>query len=237
MAQNIILAKNIDASEFSYEPVKKNAAGGNVVYLKYTGMPKLVIQTPIVSAPFGLSSLTDDKTGAVKYSLDVSFRGMDEDPKIAQFHDKMKELDEMLIDEGVKNSAAWFGRKVSKEVIQEFYRPLVKPAKDPEKYAPTMKFKLMAGRSGDLNVECFDATKQLVNVKDALVPGSKVQAILECNKVWFVNKTMFGISWNLVQLRIQPSDKIAGFSFMEDSDAEEEEEEEVEYEEVEEEEA
>ena len=43
--------------------------------------------------------------------------------------------------------------------------------------------------------------------------------------VWFVNKTMFGISWKLVQVKILPSDKIAGFSFQEDSDEEEEEEE------------
>ena len=89
-----------------------------------------------------MSTFTDEKTGAVKYSLDISFRGMESEPKIQEFHDKMHSIDEMLIKEGVAHSKEWFGKKMSKEVIQEFYRPLVKPSKDPEKYAPTMKFKI-----------------------------------------------------------------------------------------------
>ena len=224
MAQNIVLAKNLSASDIAYEPVKKNAAGGNVVYLKYDGNQKMVLQTPIVSAPFGLSTFTDDKTGVTKYSLDLSFRGMEDDPKVQQFHDKMVELDAALIAEGVKNSKDWFGKKVSKEVVENFYRPLVKPAKDPSKYAPTMKCKVMTNRNGSIACDAFDHTKNKVDLSEALVGGCKVQAILEANSVWFVNKTMYGISWRVIQVRIQKSDKIAGFSFVEDSDAEEEEE-------------
>ena len=228
MAQNIMLAKNLDVPSISFEPVKKNALGGNVVYLKYAGATKMVIQTPVVSAPFGLSTFTDDKTGAVKYSLDMSFRGMEDDPKVKQLHDKMLELDAALIDEGVKNSKDWFGKKVSKEVVENFYRPLVKPAKDPSKYAPTMKFKIMTNRNGSVAVDAYNHQKESVDLTEVLMPGSRIQAIIECSSVWFVNKSMFGVSWRLVQVKVQKSDKIAGFSFVEDSDAEEEYEEETE---------
>ena len=142
-SNNIVLPKNFDANEITFDVVKKNAMGGNVVYFKYEGHPKIIMQTPVVSVPFGLSTYTDDKTGAVKYSLDISFRGMDEDPKIQDFHDKMNDFDNFLIDTAVANSKEWFGKKQSKEVIENFYRPLVKPSKDPSKYAPTMKFKII----------------------------------------------------------------------------------------------
>lgn len=235
MANSIVLPKNFDANEINFDVVKKNAMGGNVVYFKYEGHPKIIMQTPVVAAPFGLSTYTDDKTGAVKYSLDVSFRGMEEDPKIQFFHDKMIDFDNYLMNAAVTNSKEWFGKKQSKEVVENFYRPLVKPSKDPSKYAPTMKFKIMTKRDGSIDVDTFDSNRNKVNLQDVLAPGVKIQAIIEAGSVWFVNKTMFGISWKLVQVKVLPSDKIAGFSFQEDSDDEEGEEAEAgeeEYEEV-----
>lgn len=225
MANSIVLPKNFDANEINFDVVKKNAMGGNVVYFKYEGHPKIIMQTPVVAAPFGLSTYTDDKTGAVKYSLDVSFRGMEEDPKIQFFHDKMIDFDNYLMNAAVTNSKEWFGKKQSKEVVENFYRPLVKPSKDPSKYAPTMKFKIMTKRDGSIDVDTFDSNRNKVNLQDVLAPGVKIQAIIEAGSVWFVNKTMFGISWKLVQVKVLPSDKIAGFSFQEDSDDEEEGEE------------
>tara|TARA_B110000977_G_scaffold201646_1_gene297465 strand:- start:9535 stop:10242 length:708 start_codon:yes stop_codon:yes gene_type:complete len=225
MANTIVLPKNFDVNELTFDSVKKNSMGGNVVYFKYENHPKIIMQTPAVSAPFGLSTYTDDKTGAVKYSIDISFRGMEEDPKIQLFHDQMSAFDDFLMNAAVTNSKDWFGKKQSKEVVENFYRPLVKPSKDPTKYAPTMKFKIMTKRDGTIDVDTYDGQKQKVNLQDVLTSGAKVQAIIEAGSVWFVNKTMFGISWKLVQVKILPSDKIAGFSFQEDSDEEEEEEE------------
>ena len=223
MANTIVLPKNFDTNELTFDVVKRNAMGGNVVYFKYENHPKLIMQTPVVAAPFGLSTYTDDKTGAVKYSLDISFRGMEEDPKVQLFHDKMSEFDNFLMNAAVSNSKEWFGKKQSKEVVENFYRPLVKPSKDPSKYAPTMKFKIMTKRDGTIDVDTYDSNRNKVNLQDVLAPGAKLQAIIEAGSVWFVNKTMFGISWKLVQVKVLPSDKITSFSFQEDSDNEEEE--------------
>lgn len=222
---NIILTKNFNTDKITFDPVKKNALGGNIVYIKYDDKPRMVIQTPTVSAPFGISTYTDEKTGAVKYSLDISFRGIENDPKIQEFHNKMAEIDQMLIEQGVSHSKEWFGKKLSKEVIENFYRPLIKPAKDPEKYAPTMKFKIQTTRDGNISVDAYNHEKQKVDIMESLVPGMKIQGLLECNSVWFVGKNMYGISWRLVQVKLHKSDKIAGFSFIEDSDNEEENEE------------
>ena len=124
MANTIVLPKNFDVNELTFDSVKKNSMGGNVVYFKYENHPKIIMQTPAVSAPFGLSTYTDDKTGAVKYSIDISFRGMEEDPKIQLFHDQMSAFDDFLMNAAVTNSKDWFGKKQSKEVVENFYHYL-----------------------------------------------------------------------------------------------------------------
>ena len=221
----ITLAKNFSASNLSCEDVKTNSLGGKVVYLKHNDQKKLTMQTPLVSAPFGLSTYTDEKTGITKYSIDMSFKGMDSDPKIQTFHDKMAELDNHILELAEKNSKEWLGKKMSKEVVEALYRPVVKQAKDPEKYAPTMKMKITNGRNGEMNVEAYDSTRNKMDMKE-LTQGSRIRCLIECSSIWFVNK-QFGVSWRLVQVEVHKPDKISGFSFMEDSDDEEDEYEEV----------
>tara|TARA_B100001996_G_C18623071_1_gene578564 strand:- start:372 stop:1046 length:675 start_codon:yes stop_codon:yes gene_type:complete len=219
MAQ-IITPKNFDANMINYADVKKNSMGGNMVYLSYgEEKQRMTLQTPEMSAPFGVSTFTDDKTGAVKYSIDCSFRGMNDDPKLKLFSEKMQDFDKMMVNTAVKNSKEWFGKKMTKEVVEELYRPIVKPAKDPEKYAPTMKMKI---RNID-TVEVYDHNKNAVT-SEKLVKGSKLKSIIECSSIWFVNKS-FGVSWNLVQVLMSIPDKVSGFSIKEDSDDDEEYEE------------
>ena len=221
----IVIPKNLDVSQLKFGDVQKNKMGGNVVYLQYGNSKRLTIQTPMMSCPFGVSCYIDEKTGSKKYSLDVSFKGADEDPKIKAFLDKMQELDEFLIDQGAKNSKEWLGKNQKKEVVEALYRPLVKPSKDPEKYAPTMKFKIMTNNNDEFQVEAFKYGKSRTPFDfSKLQKGAQVQCILEVGSIWFVNKTQFGVSFRLVQARVKSPDKISGYSFVkEDSDDEDEE--------------
>lgn len=229
MSNSIILAKNFDVSNIGLEEVQKNSLGGKVVYINYNGEKKITLQTPMMYAPFGLSSFTPDDN-SVKYSIDLSFRNMDTDPKIGQMHRAMVELDEKIITVAVENSTKWFGKKMKREVIEELYRPVVKPAKDPSKYAPTIKTKLQNNNKGVPQAEIYDHTGKSVSL-DSIVGGSRLQVIMECASIWFVNK-QFGVSWKTVMVKMGKEEKISGIkSFVVDSDVEDEEEEEEEYEE------
>lgn len=217
----IVTPKKFDVSEISLADVQKNKMGGNIVYLKYKDSKKLTVQTPLMSAPFGISTYVDEKTNTKKYSIDVSFKGADEDPKVELFQTKMQDFDDYLIDQGAKNSKAWFGKVQKKEVVEALYRPLVKPSKDPEKYAPTMKVKIQTDKEDSFQVEAYNYnTKEKFDFKN-LMKGAKVQMILELSSVWFVGKTQFGVSWRLVQVRVQQPEKLQGYSFRDDSDDEE----------------
>jgi hypothetical protein len=230
-ASMITLPKNFTASELICEPPKTNALGGKVVYLKYNDQKRFTMQTPLISAPFGLSTYTDEKTGITKYSIDVSFKGADADPKIKTFQEKMEEMDNHILTLAEKNSKEWLGKKMSKEVVEALYRPIIKQAKDPEKYAPTMKMKITNTTNGEMNVEAYNTKREKIDLKHELTQGSRIRCLMECSSIWFVNK-QFGVSWRLVQVELHKPDKISGFSFMEDSDDDDAENEEEEYEEV-----
>jgi hypothetical protein len=188
--------------------------GGKVVYLNYNGQKKITLQTPELSAPFGLSTYTDEGTGVVKYSLDISFRGMDSNDKIKMFYEKMSEVDEYVINYASEHSKEWWGKKMSKEVVEELYRPSIKPAKDPEKYAPTMKFKIMT-RDDDMNVLAFNTKKEPFNLSE-IGSGAAVSGIIEASSIWFVNK-QFGISWRIIQAMVNQPELLNSCAFV-DSD-------------------
>lgn len=144
---NIILANAFDPKTVTFSALEKNKKGGKVIFI---GIPdangqrqRITLQTPPLALPFGVSPYTEASTGEVQsYSLDVSYRGADANPKVAEFLAKMRELDDVLLDVAVENSKEWFGKKMSKEILSEFYRKLVKDSATPGQYPPVTKFKV-----------------------------------------------------------------------------------------------
>ena len=179
----------------------------------------MCIQTPVLNAPFGISEYTPD-TGPTKYSLELSFKNHDTDDKIKTFMDKVTEIDTFLVEMAVKNSLEWFGKQMSREVVEELYRPLMKPSKQPDKYAPTMKLKIRTFRTDEskLNVEAFSKDKQPFNM-DNFVPGITTKAIVEVSPLWFVNK-QFGTTLTLLAALIEelPTSRLNAASFQDDDD-------------------
>ena len=144
---NIILANAFDPKAVTFSALEKNKKGGKVIFI---GIPdangqrqRITLQTPPLALPFGVSPYTEASTGEVQsYSLDVSYRGADASPKVAEFLARMRQLDDVLLDVAVENSKEWFGKKMSKEILSEFYRKLVKDSATPGQYPPVTKFKV-----------------------------------------------------------------------------------------------
>lgn len=215
----IIKSKTFDATNIQFDRVAKNKAGGNIVYFKYNvkeeQLKKIVLQTPKLIAPFGLSTFVDDITGITKYSIDLSFRNENEDKSIQNFKSMIQQIDSYMIENAVINSKEWFGKKLSLEVVKELYRPLIKYSRDPSKYADTIKFKI---RNNIENIDAFDENKEKFDMNN-FTSGSSVRCIVELASIWFVNK-QFGCSLSLVQIQVFKLEKIQGFSFESDSDDE-----------------
>lgn len=220
--QNVMMYTKFDANALTCGECTKNRAGGNQVSLLYNNNRRIVVQTPMMSAPFGLSEyVPENNAGPVKYSIDLSFKGHDTDPKVKQFMDIIRTIDERMVSLAVEHSKTWFGKQMSKEIVEELYRPLIKESKQPEKYAPTMKLKIRPSRNtndpfGD--IQAFNSDKEPFHMKD-FQAGSGVKCIIDFSPIWFVNK-QFGMTLNLVQIEVKtmPAGKLQGFAFQSDDE-------------------
>ncbi|ABT15612.1 hypothetical protein FR483_N327L [Paramecium bursaria Chlorella virus FR483] len=220
----IFTAKTFEPSNIKFAPVEKNKLGGKYVPLADVNGAKtrLTIQTPAMHLPFGISGYRERPDAEpTSYSADLSFRDMDTNENLATLFNKINELDTHLVDAAVENSVSWFGKKKSRELLEDTYRKLTKV--DPSgKYAPVMKFKIPM-LNGKPNVQIFDTDKKPISVED--VPkGAKVKVIAEVASIWFIGSgTSWGISFRAVQILIvsKPA-RLDAFAFVaEDGDEEE----------------
>lgn len=205
MASTVTYVNDFSTSNITISPPKVLDSGAKQAYLNYNGGRLLLQSATNLAVPFGLSVY--DKSGPAEYSVDVSYRGSDSNPEIKNFFEKMQELDEFMIKQGVKNSKAWFKSELNEQVIKAFYTPTVKFAKDkdgnPQPYPPTTKLKLRKV-NGDFETKVFDVKGNPykgVPMEDLIVKGAQVTVIMECAGVWFAG-SKFGLTWRAKQVVI-----------------------------------
>jgi hypothetical protein len=203
MAPNIVLPKNFDITNVGFSDVKVLDNGGKIVYVSYNSAP-LVMQTPPMVAPFGMSMWDNDGKQAPKYSLDLSFKAMDVSPQLQTFYHVLEELDRRLVDDGFANQQTWFkGKKYgSRDIVEALYTHLIKHAKDREtgertdKYPPTFKLGVPF-RDGAFVCDAFDDQRRTLNLNDIDTKGAKVTAIMQCTGLWFAGASLvFRGAWS-----------------------------------------
>ena len=205
MSSPVVQPSTFDVSKVSISQPKVLDSGGKMAYLNY-GEKRLLIQTPSLPAPFGMSVF--DKAGPPKYSVDLALRGYQDQPKPKALFAALQKLDEYMIDQGVKNSKAWFKADMKREVVEAFYTPCVRFGRDKQgnqtSYPPNLKVQLRRKRDGS-DFECLFYDQKSKGDPDAqplrgipaeelLVKRSEMTALIECTGVWFAGGK-FGVSW------------------------------------------
>ena len=232
---NVLLAKNFNVDKLKYSELKVMKSGAKSVYINYNGN-KVNLQTPVLNIPYGINDnmqfIKKDenrKDEERKYDITVSFKGMDENPKIKQFHDKMKELEQKIIDDAFDNRLAWFKNNFSgnKDVVSNMFTPIVKHDKDKQtgeyanKYPPTFKAKIpFNSLENKFEFDCYDMDNNEINFNEILtnLKGGKAQFIIQLNGIWF-SAGMFGCSWKIVSSKFQQINT-SKLTFVADSDDE-----------------
>src|SRR6056300_1019919 len=146
MSNIIQVSEQFDPSSVVFTKMKKNKNGGKTVYINaQDGKKKLYLQLPFMRSPYGLSAFTDEGTGRTTYSLDLSFDT--DNAEAMEFHDKLKELDEIIVNTVAENSKEWLGKEFNVAVLREaLYKPMVRPGKEP--YPSTVKLKIATKPDG-----------------------------------------------------------------------------------------
>ena len=239
MAQ-VIKASAIDIKNLKFsDPRKVGNNGVQVVYVNYGGgMNSLYVQPPRVDLKWDPTYYADnDENG--KFTVEFALPGVGTDDQITPFHDKMKAFDELMIDKAYDNRANWFknGKKLTRDMIENVYTPMVKVSVDSEtgepdgKWPPAFKFKIKKQNS-KFTCNVFDSSKNQLNVdnteaedfvdlKTVLVKGATVNLILKCVSVWLINGK-FGVTWQAEQIMVtqKPSVSLNGCAFLKDDDDE-----------------
>ena len=228
MTSTVVQSTDFNVSNITFSPIKLMDSGAKMSYLSYAARP-LVMQTASMSLPYGMNAF--DKAGPIKYSVDLSFRGYEEgkDAKVKAFYDAMMKIDEFMVEQGVKNSKAWFKADLSKDVVRAFYTPLVRVSKDangnPKPYPPSFKLNLKKKNGTDVfDIAAYDMNKQPYNydetpLEELLVKGAQITGLIQCTSVWFAG-SKFGLSWKGIQLRVDKlPDAIRGFAFSDDGES------------------
>jgi len=227
MSKLIVKIADFDVNNLSVGPMKSLDSGGKMASLFYkygdNQSSTLTTQVGSLGLPYGMN--TFDKAGPVKYSMDLSLRGYDENAKVKAVYDAFNALDTWMVDQGVANSKAWFKSQLTRDVIKAFYTPMVKVAKDaegnPKPYPPTFKVNLRK-QNDQFDVKVYDDQARPyegVPLEDLLVKGAQVTVLIQCTSVWFAG-SKFGLSWKAKQIRMdRVPESIRGYAFLEDDDA------------------
>lgn len=221
MSSAVVKISEFNTSNVTFSPVKALDSGGKQAYLSYKG-GKLTMQVGPLTLPYGMNVF--DKAGPIKYSMDMSLRGYDENAKIKQIYDALAALDDYMIDQGVKNSRAWFKADLTRDVVKAFYTPCVKWAKDAEgnvkPYPPTFKVNLRKNND-KFEVNVYDDKRRPydgVPLEDLLVKGAVTTTLVQCTSVWFAG-SKFGLSWKALQIRMDKvPESIRGYAFVDDEE-------------------
>jgi hypothetical protein len=191
-----------------FSKLRKNKNGGKAVYLNAGDNKKLYIQFPFMRSPYGMSAFTDESTGRTSYSLDLSFDPDNEEAMA--LHEKLKELDDIIVNKVAENSEEWLGKSFNVEVLkQALYKPMVRPGK--EQYPSTIKLKILTKPDGTFVPESYSMQKQPVPL-DSIEKGQKAMAIIDLNQIWFIDNK-FGVTIRLQQALFEQSAKLPSFAF------------------------
>ena len=233
MSTSVVLARNFTTAKVSISQLKTMDNGGKQAYANYDG-GKFLFQTPALGLPYDMNDKAFDPSKPIKYSVELSLRGYDEaGSNVKEMYDSLQTLDEYMIEQGVKNSRAWFKADMKPDVVRALYTPIIKWGKDKEgnnkPYPPGVKVSLRKV-ADSFEVKLYDANKQEyhnVDPKELLVRGAVVRCVMQCTGVWFAGGK-YGLSWKAVQIVMDKiPESIRGYAFVDEEEGEAQEEDDV----------
>lgn len=216
-------------SSTSYGKPKVNSRGGKAIKIMDTNNNTLVVQTPLMLT-WGVNKMVDDDTGRVSYSMSLQFPSDDySNDSIRKFYKDIQELENKVLDDACLYSKEWFGKqKMSREVAEALFSPILKFPKDKESGEPdytrnpTMRVKVPYWE-GKFNVELYDIDGLMIfnqdsdldarPIENCIPKASHCSCILQCNGVWFA-AGKFGVTWQLVQSVVRRPVRIQGQCFI-----------------------
>jgi len=210
-----------------YMAPKVNDKGGKSVTLISTQTSRsLHLNTPLLMT-WGISDFAnDDGTSDGKFKISLNFPNPEYKTESTDaFLKKISEFQSNIIDDAVANSELWFGKKKSKELVEDSFFPFLKFPKVKDSNGkstgaidyskpPSMGAKVPCypQDDGDSKWECdlYDVGYNQIFPNDDgttpvdLVPKlSKIACTLQCSGIWVGGKG-WGLTWKFISGVVKP---------------------------------
>jgi len=223
-ASDVINACEFVASrDVKFAKPRMNKSGGKAVSILNSATSKQLYLTTPLMLTWGINEFRDEKTGKVSYDMALQFPRDDQcTPESDAFLKNIQDFEQYMKQSAVENARDWLGKpKVSMEVLDELFTPILKYSKNPQTLLPdltkkpTLKIKLDFYEGQFKNTEIYD-----YNTGARLFPGaaspvdlitkqSNVATMIQCGGLWFANGK-FGVTWKLVQAVVVPKPSMTG---------------------------
>jgi len=223
-----------------------NDKGGKSVSLISTQTNKsLHLNTPLLMT-WGIADFAnDDGSSDGKFKITLNFPNAEyTSADTNAFLEKMSAFQAQVIDDAVANSDLWFGKKKSRELVEDSFFPFLKypKLKDPATNKPTgaidysrppsisAKVPRFENSDGTTRWECdlFDTNYNMIFPTDEsditpvdLVPKlSKIACTLQCSGIWVGGKG-WGLTWKFISGVVKPkiSEVVRGVCHVKISDS------------------
>ena len=220
-----VLASEFDQSLVTFGEVKVLTSGAKSVSLNYGGAP-LLMQLSNLEVPYGLN--TEDKYGPTKYSLNVSLRDYDSNPKVTSVYNALSNLDQRVMSECVDKN--WLKKPgMTQQILAQMklYKPTVKFSEDEngnrKPWPPTVKAALRKNtKTGQFETAFFGIDKKEIKdmpVEEMIVRRMSVSVLVECTGVW-ISSAGCGLSWKVTQLKVEKYPGVGrGYAFKDEEEA------------------
>lgn len=214
---------------------KTTAVGSQSVFVGMNGSP-IMLQFPSkMYVPFGTNRANFGVKGSTdgKPAIEISFKGINSRPELKEFFDNIRALESVVKSAAKKNSLTWLKKptkKVSDDMIDDYYCSMIKVSRDPEtnepnnKYPDTMKLKFKMDNDGNVLTKFFsNKTKKEIDSSQHTeqfgMKGSCVKVIAKCGGIWIGKKTGFGMTWVIEQIVPYPYKGLGNtYAFKDESD-------------------
>ena len=226
---SILEGKNFTTDDITLGKAKVNSSGGKNVPLYNKHVKRnLHLSTPLMLT-WGVTRWEDDKTGRASYDMTLQFPNEDyKTDATSAFLNNMIQLEKYIKQAAIDNSKEWFNKtKITEEVIDALYTPMVKYPKYPKGHpqegefdytrAPGLKIKLPFWSDNGFDVEIYDTNENKLFPSDdesisplTLMPKmAHVALVVQCGGIWFANGK-FGVTWRLFQGIVKPRPSLKG---------------------------
>ena len=211
-----------------YLAPKVNDKGGKSVTLISTQTSRsLHVNTPLLMT-WGIADFAnDDGTSDGKFKISLNFPNPEYKTKDTDtFLQKMIDFQSQVVDDAVANSELWFGKKKSKELVEDAFFPFIKypKVKDssnkstgvPDTTRPpsiSAKVPRYEDPDGSVRWECdlydtqyntiFPAPASDITPVDLVPKLSKIACTLQCTGIWVGGKG-WGLTWKFIGGVVKP---------------------------------